>query len=273
MLNETDCRFFWENGYLIVRDVVPPENLSVARRRLETLFAEGVYRQAPHSSPHIINDLYRFAPELLPLIFTERYFAAVRDLLGPEGAWIPECAAHRGRFFGWHKDSSGVERAGMQSHRDYVPPLLTAAVYFQDNGPGAGGLTVAAGTHREPDRTLHYYSRKFHYRLKNKLLKWLGRSEFDRLERHPGYCDLPSKAGDLVVFDIRLSHRATFARERAPLEKLAIFNAFVRDDAVGREFLACQKRRPEPHFQYFRDVPPPECVYRHADALGMKVLY
>ncbi len=250
MLHENDLRFFQENGYLIVRDVFATDQLLAARGHIEALFAQGVYQQAPHSSPHIINDLYRFAPELLPLIFTEKYFATVRSLLGPEAAWIPECAAHRERFFGWHKDSSGVERAGMRSHRDYAPPLLTAAVYFQDNGPGAGGLTVVAGTHREPDRTLHYYSPKLRYRLKNKLLKWAGRSEFDRLERHTGKIDLPSCLGDLVLFDIRLSHRATFPREKAPLEKLAIFNAFVRDDAVGREFLAFQKRRPEPHFQY-----------------------
>lgn len=271
MLNETDRRFFHENGYLIVRDAVPADHLLAARRRLETLFEEGVYREAPHSTAHIINDLYRFAPDLLPLIFTEKYFDAVRGLLGPEAAWIPECAVHRDRFFGWHKDSSGVERAGMRSHRAYEPPLLTCALYFQDNGPGAGGLTVAAGTHREPDRTLHYYSKKLRHRLPNKLLKWLGRSEFDRLERRR--TDLPSRFGDLVIFDIRLSHRATYPRAPAPVEKLAIFNAFVRDDAVGREFLAFQKRRPEPHFQYFRDVAPPECVYRQAETLGMKVLY
>lgn len=273
MFHENECRFFEKNGYLIVRNVFEPERLLAARERISALFAQGVYRQAPHSNPHIINDLYRFAPELLPLIFTEKFFAAVRVLLGPEAAWIPECAAHRERFFGWHKDSSGVERAGMRSHRDYAPPLLTAAVYFQDNGPGAGGLTVAPGTQREPDRTLHYYSPKFRHRLKNKMLKWLGRSEFDRLERHPATIDLPSRLGDLVLFDIRLSHRATFPREKAPQEKLAVFNAFVRDDAVGREFLAFQKCRPEPHFQYFREHRPPECVYRRAEELGMKVLY
>lgn len=122
MLNETDGRFFRENGYLIVRDAVPADHLLAARRRLEALFAEGVYREAPHSNAHIINDLYRFAPDSLLLIFTENYFSAARGLLGPKAAWIPECAVRRDRFFGWHKDSSGVERAGMRSHRAYAPP-------------------------------------------------------------------------------------------------------------------------------------------------------
>lgn len=273
MLDENDRSFFQKNGYLIVRDVFAPETLLAARQRLESLFDEGIYQIAPHSNPHIINDLYRFAPDLLPLLFHEKFFDAVRDLLGPSAAWIPECAVHRERFFGWHKDSSGVERAGMRSHLGYAPPLLTAAVYFQDNGSGAGGLTVAAGTQHEPDRTLHYYSPKLGLRLKNKFLKWLGRSEFDRLDRHPGKIDLPSRFGDLVLFDIRLSHRATFPREKAPQEKLAIFNAFVRDDEVGRAFVSYQKRRPEPYFHYFREHGPPECVYRRAEELGMRVLY
>lgn len=273
MLQENDLQFFRENGYLIVRDVIPKENLLRARTHLEKLFSDGTHERAPHSSPFIINDLYEFAPELLPLIFTQKYMDAVRGLLGEQAAWIPECAAHRARFFGWHKDSSGVERAGMESHKGYQHPILTAAVYFQDNGPGAGGLTVVAGTQREPDRTKYYYSKRLGNRLKNKVLKLLGRSELDRLEKHPKKLDLPSRLGDLVLFDIRLSHRATFPKEEAPQEKLAIFNAFVRNDEVGREFVAFQKKRPEPHYQYFSQTPPSECVYQWADAVGMPVLY
>ncbi len=273
MLQENDLQFFKENGYLIVKDVFPKEDLYNARACLEKLFQAEIYQQAPFSTPHIINDLYRYSPEILPLIFTERYFEAVRDLLGADAAWIPECAVHRERFFGWHKDSSGVERAGMQSHKNYEAPLLTAAVYFQDNTLGAGGLTVVAGTQSDPDRTLHYYSKRPFRKVKNKLLKWLGISALDQLEKDAGKIDVPSKLGDLVLFDIRLSHRATFPRQKAPVEKLAIFNAFVRDDRVGREFLQFQKLRPEPYYQYFKQYPPSEAVYERAKELNMKVLY
>lgn len=118
-----------------------------------------------HATSH--NDLYHFAPDVLPLIFTDAYIAGICDLLEGSATWIPECAVHRERFFGWHKDSSGAERAGMVSHKTYTDPMLTAAVYFQDNGLGGGGLSVVAGSHRSPDKTLHYYSKS--HALKNWL--------------------------------------------------------------------------------------------------------
>ena len=273
MLHENDLQFFRDNGYLIVRDLFSKATVLAARQRLEALFDAAIYQNAPNSSPHNINDLYRFAPDLLPLIFTEPYMQVMRDLLGPQAVWIPECAVHRERFFGWHKDSGGVERAGMLSHKTYAHPMLTAAIYFQDNGVGGGGLTVVSGTHRAPDHTLNYYGKSLPNRLKIKCLKWLGISEFDRLERNPGKIDLPSQLGDLVIFDIRLSHRATLPQQKSPTEKLAIFNAFVRDDEVGREFLAFQKLRPEPYYQFFRQSGSPECVFQWGEHLGMKVLY
>ena len=273
MINENDVQFFRENGYLIVRDLFPIQDLLAARKQLELLFSTDTYLHAPHNSPNIINDLYHFAPEVLPLIFTDAYIAVICDLLEGSAAWIPECAVHRERFFGWHKDSSGVERAGMDSHKTYAYPMLTAAVYFQDNGLGGGGLSVVAGSHRSPDKTLYYYSKSHLRRIRNKLLKWLGKSEFHRLERDPRKEDLPSRLGDLVVFDIRLSHKATFPQQKSSIEKLAIFNAFVRNDAVGQEFLAYQKRRPEPFYQYFSQSTLPECVYQRAQQLGIPVLF
>ncbi len=130
MLDENDRQFFQENGYLIVRNLFPIENLLAARKQLEQLFSLNVYENAPYSSPNNINDLYRYIPELLPLIYTDKFIAVVYDLLGPQAAWIPECAVHRERFFGWHKDSSGVERAGMKSHKTYPYPMLTAVRLF-----------------------------------------------------------------------------------------------------------------------------------------------
>jgi len=273
MLQENDIRFFQDNGYLIVRDLFPKENLLAVRKQLELLFSSETYLNAPQSSPQIINDLYRFAPDLLPLIFTEKYLSVVFDLLGPQAAWIPECAAHRQRFFDWHKDSSGVERAGMQSHKTYPYPLLTAAVYLQDNGISGGGLSVVAGSQQSPDRTLPYYSKSFLARVKHKLLKWLGKSELDRLEQDPKKIDLPSRLGDLVIFDIRLSHKATFPQIKSPIEKLAIFNAFVRNDEVGNAFLAYQKLRPEPFYQYFSQSTLPDCVYQWAKRAGIPILF
>lgn len=273
MLQENNILFFRKNGYLIIRNLYPKDSLQKVRYRLENLFSAGVYEQAPSSNPHIINNLYSYAPEILPLIFTDKYLEIVRQILGPTASWIPECAVHRERFFGWHKDSSGVERAGMKSHIGYEYPMITVATYFQDNGPGAGGLTVIPGTQGQPDQTLDYYKGGKLLKIKCKALKWLGKSELDRLERHPQKIDLPSQFGDLVIFDIRLFHRATFPRQKSPVEKLAIFNAFVRNDEVGRAFMQYQKRRPEPYYLYLRENPPPAEVYAWAAKTGMEVLY
>ncbi len=49
-------------GFVVLRGCLDVGHLTEARAVFERAFAEGVYKTAPHSSPHIINNIYAFYP-------------------------------------------------------------------------------------------------------------------------------------------------------------------------------------------------------------------
>lgn len=273
-LSDSDIRKFRENGYLLVPGVYAPETLHAARVSFPGMFAERLRNPAPFDSRSLLTDIYARFPALADLIFNEKYIAAVKSLTGPDAILIPECALHRGRFIGWHTDTTEQELAGVVSHRDLATPMLQAATYFQDNGcDTGGGLTVLPRTHHLPDPFLRLYSRKWRDKARNRLLKMLGISVFDRLDRHPDTIDVPSRTGDLLLFDLRLFHRATFPRRRGGPEKFAVFNTFTCDTPAGRDYFQFMKQRPEPYYRYFREKPLAPVLRRKAAELDTGLWY
>lgn len=273
-LSDSDILQFREKGYLLVAGVYAPEALSAARERIQAEFARGQQHDSPYDSPSILTDIYSRIPELTDLIFNEKYIAIVKSLIGPDAFLIPECALHKGRFINWHTDTTEQEMAGIISHRDLSTPILQVATYFQENDRNAGGgLTVIPGTHQFPDPFLRLYSKKWRDKALNRFLKTLGMSVFDRLDRHPEKIDIPSCAGDLLLFDLRLFHRSTFPRRRDGLEKFAVFNTFTCDTPAGRDYFQFMKRRPEPYYRYFREKPLAPAMRQKAAELDVGLWY
>lgn len=270
-LKDSDIRQFRENGYLLVPGVYAPHALRVAREWFPSGFAE---RLRTYDSPSLLTDIYSRFPALTDLVFNEKYIAVIKSLIGPGAILIPECALHKGRFINWHTDTTEQELAGMLSHRDLSAPILQAATYFQDNDrDSGGGLTVLPGTHRLPDPFLRLYRKRWRDKVRNRLLKTLGMSVFDRLDRHPDKIDVPSRTGDLLIFDVRLFHRATFPRRRGVPEKYAVFNTFTGDTPAGRDYFRFMKQRPEPYYRFFREKPLAPLLRRKAAELDIRLWY
>lgn len=273
-LPESDIRQFRKDGYLLVPGVYAPEALEAMRAPFAEAFARQTRNGSPYDSSTLLTDIYTHFPGLSNLIFNEKYVAAVQALAGPGAVLIPECALHRGRYINWHTDTTEQEIAGLDSHHDLATPVLQVATYFQDNDPDTGGgLTLIPGTHRLQDPFLHLYSKKWSHRIWNKALKITGLSVFDRLEAHPEKRDVPSRVGDLLIFDVRVFHRATARRVQGEHEKFAVFNTFTLDTPAGMDYFRFMKRRPEPYYRYFREKPLDRGLRRRAAELGIRLLY
>lgn len=273
-LSAESLRHFRERGYLLIPGVYEPDTLWRTRALFDGLFAKDIPGYEAYDSSTLRTDIYRHHPSLAHLVFNEKYISIIRELAGDGLVLLPECAVHRARYVNWHTDTTEQELAGITTHRDLHTPILQVATYFQNNNPETGGgLTVLPGTHRQPDPFLELYSKNWSDRLRQKLLKLLGRSVFHQLDRHPDKTIIPSRLGDLVVFDLRLYHRATPPQRQAPgTEKFAIFNTFTRRTTAGLDYFQFMRGRPEPYYRFFREKPPAPALLARAAELGIQLL-
>lgn len=275
-LSNEQIEHFKSEGYLLIPGVFPINDILYARQIFLQAFSQQLWLKAPYSSSSIINDIYNYHPELLQKLITPSFINIIKDILGDNAVWIPECSIHRNRYIHWHKDTSIQELSGETSHHNIQHSLIQAAIYFQNNDESGGGITVISRSHIQRDHYYQMLSSSLPKRVYYKLLKMLKISAFDRMERSPLKTDIPSCTGDLVLFDVRLDHRATLPQAEYinnHTDKLAIFNTFGKDNIVTRKYFQFMKARKEPYYCYFREYPLPKEVYQWAEELNINVMY
>jgi hypothetical protein len=118
---------------------------------------------------------------------------------------------------------------------DYA--VWQCALSLQDNGPQTGGgLSVVPGSHREP-------------RPRSTLVDAAEREAW--IAARPQQ-PIPSRAGDLVVFDTRIDHRATpRTQPEGQPSKLALFFMAARDNRHASMYIDFIRRRAD--YAYLRD--------------------
>lgn len=261
-----------EQGWALLKNVYTPEDIRRCRKILDELFAADNTLRSPFDSDHIINDLYRHRPELAKIIFNKKYFAAVAELIGDRIVWLPECAIHRDRYAKWHKDTTEQELGGVSSHIGEEAPMLQVSTYFQNYTPEeGGGITVVPGSHHLPDRFLSMYKFDLLSRVRRKIQRSLGHTVFQKIEKNREYFDLPGKATDLAVFDIRTEHRASTPLHKPAQIKYAVFNTFGKNTLALKEYYEFMKNRPEPYYQFYKNFAAPPIIYEIAEEFDVEV--
>jgi len=253
--------FFQKNGYVVIPGVYSKETVARARKIFDEAFQCGLWQNSPYDSEEIINDIYGHFPELAGLLFNHAYFDTIRFVAGDDVVWLPECAIHRNRYVPWHKDTTVQELNGVTSHFGNDGAMLQVATYFQDNSALAGGgVTVLPGSHLHKDRFLGMYRMGILSMLWRKSQKLFGLSVFHRIERSKKSMDVQSKAGDIVIFDLRIDHRSTNPKESASFDKYAIFNTFGSPTPTLRDYLEFMKCRDEPYYEFFKHFKVPNLL-------------
>ena len=160
-------------GAFLVRGVLSPEEIQLARRQVnENVDAAG----RPISLGKTLPNAAILSPEINWLVAHPKIVNIFKDVLGEKAVFTGHCDIHKNLLSGWHKDSG--EHIGGYFSGDYFSApecrVYKAAVYLQD-ATVDDGLTVRLGSHRT--------------------------------SAHQGVeCWIPSKAGDVIFFDVRLSH-------------------------------------------------------------------
>lgn len=161
------------DGYAIVPNVLTQKEVCSLRRALKKHFvSQGVFFSLGLVQPNAAH----YIREIEWLCYHPKIIEAFRVALGQDDiVFTGHCDAHHNIFCAWHKDDGGGNYFEGDYFTDDNCRVYKAAIYLQDRPQF--GISVRRGSHRFASLTA-------------------GEIE---------YCS--TKAGDIVVFDVRLTHR------------------------------------------------------------------
>jgi hypothetical protein len=246
MLSDSQKEQFRKDGYAIVPGVLSSDDVARLRTFLADKFDSG--EETAADSDRVLPNIFSRYEEVRFLLSHDKLIESLRSLLGENFVLFPISSAHDSHFGGWHKDTTSPERAGLRFHKEPDFLMAQVAIYLQDNDPEyGGGLTIVPGSHRESDpaaqtgKLVEAAERVNVSRVTTRLERWrTAASEKRRRLDERGFA-IPSKAGDLVMFDFRCDHRATPATHngngaRPEKRKFAIFMPSSTDNKHARTY-------------------------------------
>jgi len=276
-------RRFERDGFLHLRNVFDPEQATRLRRSVEAICARP--QGGPNDNdahPHFgtsRSDVIARFPALHWILWHLPLRDALKSVLGEPIVLIPECALHMNFFSAWHRDSNSPRHDGQ---RFYLRPgfrMLQAAIYLQDNSTElGGGLDVIPRSHGEVrfDRYEDWVLRR-QAQLPNlprfakdmiARIAYAPRHLYGRRQTHT----IPISFGDVVFFDVRISHRATPPRSgmKRDTDKYAIFLLCSSDNETVDEYLTYIREIRKYEYLRIRSLDP--AFAREARQIGYRVL-
>lgn len=205
---------FDARGYQLVRGVLAPGRVEEIRSRLAQGFRER-FEDEDLVRADIIPDHMVLYPELVDTFFNDRLLGAIKALIGGELVLLA-FSAIRNSYKRLHSDITTADGAGA---RFFLAPdfrALTIGIYLQDHDEQGGGLFVVPGSHKHRDPIVE--RRRLEQLTGDEVPHYADYSPFER-----GGLDLPTRAGDAVIFDMRLLHRGSSAIAARTRTKLAMF--------------------------------------------------
>lgn len=194
-----------QDGYVLVRDFFSADEIARQRRIVEDFFASGrgVVFNLGKTQPNAAIE----CPELSWLFAEPRVTTLFKQLFGNRGAMFTgHCDMHSSIVSSWHRDTGGPGHPYFDdSCFDPECRVYKMAVYLQDHGDG-NGLTVHPGSHLRDGKPVG------------------------------PELSIETKAGDVVVFDVRIHHRGR--------EPNAVEAALTRAGRVGSRLAARVGGRP-----------------------------
>lgn len=211
MLNTAQISAYHQHGFLRVEQLLTLAEITQLRQDAIEVF------QAPALTRDTIykrSNLYKRNAAFKWLLYYPPVVAILKVLVGDDYYTAEESfAAHHAFYSDWHTDTAYYDLSKQRFHLEPDFFMLNVAFYLQNNDPQyGGGLEVIPGSHHQPvanpQTNPHILARRY---------------------------AIPHQAGDLVLFDHKLMHRATqpvVPVEQIPpnKQKLALFWSISRNN-------------------------------------------
>jgi ectoine hydroxylase-related dioxygenase (phytanoyl-CoA dioxygenase family) len=280
MVTAEDKKFYEENGYLIVRNVLSKDQVAFLRQRALDIFSSGEWKVCESNTDRTIVDIYKYFPEIMKISLTKTVVGIAKYLIGEEHlVLIPETAIMKGFYPTWHKDTTTPEKYGHTFHLRPDFKVIRCGFYLQDNNEYGGGLSVFAGSHRTPDNlTGEFPERTMIKRIKDRLTP--NAEEKDKFINPYGLklVDIPSHAGDLVFFNFKIVHKGTIPKSKRiadvpeSMTKVALFDIFGVNNEPTKLYIDFLKTRPEGLYSFAKNPKKSPEFEEHMKNIGLDVL-
>lgn len=235
VLSPSDRAFWEENGYVIIHDAVPKENLDAVIDAIWTFLDVDrdnpeTWYKAPVSKAGML-EMYHHQ-SLWNNRQYPKVYEAFAEIWGRKDLWVSLDRANMNppaRKPDW--DYQGMYHWDIDTAQDPIPFMVQGVLYLADTGGDGGGFHCTPGFHRE-------------------FYKWVKTQPADRNPRLPDPTGLeiqtiPGKAGDLLIWHSMLPHGNSRNQSRSP--RLAQYiTMFPPRDADERQYRikAWQERLP-----------------------------
>lgn len=241
VLDAEDLRFFDENGYVIVRQAAPQENLNAAIRAIweflemdpydsETWYCGarrggGIVHIHQHQALWDNRQFPRIHQAFAEIFGTEKLWVSM-DRAGMKPPVHPDHPEHEDKgFIHWDLDTSKLP----------VPFGVQGVLCLTDTDANMGGFQCIPGFHRN-------------------LEEWIAAQPPDRNPRAPDLTGLhvtpiPAKAGDLIIWNRLLAHgNGRNTSDRPRLCQYITMSLAGSSEEARQERIACWRERKPPRW-------------------------
>ncbi|MGK7885855.1 MAG: phytanoyl-CoA dioxygenase family protein [Crocosphaera sp.] len=217
--NENFIKEITENGFILLPKLLSKSEIVTLRKLIKNHFiSRGVSTTLGLTQPNAAVEV----PEVNWIFYHPKILAVMRQLLGQEEImFTSHCDLHCRTLSAWHKDDGmTVMKGGYFGFPTYDQEdckVYKIALYLQDHDHNKAGLTVRKGSHKFSD---------------------INQGEETYLK---------TKAGDIIIFDVRLTH--TGQRDVFPVDFLQKPN-----DLIKKGLKKIFKISPQKSDQYLKQI-------------------
>ncbi len=196
-----DLEHFHTNGFALIKNVFSQQEIQGLRDAIDRLKQP---EEAKGNFKWIKNNQVRISLGDLPgkqgldhLLFDERILSVARRLIGPRLVYFGESNFQIGVVArGWHRDNADRQdpQAPDWHSEDHI---IKFGIYLQDHARNSGGLKVRVGSHLISDFLDPHDAT-------------LNNQDYGRGMTY----NIPSQAGDVMVWSMKIAHSANFTRLR-----------------------------------------------------------
>jgi hypothetical protein len=186
-ISSSEVAKFWEDGYLLIKNVFTPEEVEQLRKNAYAVREEyrqkGLTYKTTHADIDIISGDLLSKDKLRSVILDDRVRAVASSILGNKDIiYFGDSTIQIGEGArGYHKDNANrTDPTSIDWQGNY--PLIRFGIYLQDHKKYSGGLKLKKGSH-------------------NTISLKSGKTIL-----------VPSEVGDLVVWSLRTTHSGNVVR-------------------------------------------------------------
>lgn len=225
-----------QDGYVVIPGVLSGKQVSTLRETYTHSLAES-------EQSTLLPTAFLQFDDMVDALFDPQTVNAIKEIFQSDFSLLPNFTVRESVYIPWHNDAYFLPEEIVSPHA--LPEFLQCAYYLQDNDPIAGGgITLIPGSHKLSQGEVK--------------LRLAESAKFERT--------VMTKAGDLVIWDNRVTHRSS-APDIAPIEtKLAIqwtVSASIKHNAYYVNYLRARAERsmhvsdylPNSPKPYFADMP------------------